>query len=60
MTPEPLPPDDPLMRLEAEGKATLTPHSANSAVEVRRAIVKLSVQNILAGLRGEAMPMEVS
>lgn len=56
MTPEPLPPGHELARLP---NATLTPHMASSATEVRMAMTRLAVDNVVAALEGEDMPKSV-
>lgn len=54
--PEPLPGDHKLLTLP---NVTVTPHMASATVETRDAMALLTVDNILAGLRGEAMPAQV-
>jgi phosphoglycerate dehydrogenase-like enzyme len=47
---EPLPPDHPLRKTP---HLLLTPHNAFNAVEAAEAMSRLSVENVLAALRGE-------
>ena len=54
--PEPLPGDHKLLTLP---NVTVTPHIASATVETRDAMALLTVDNILAGLKGEAMPAQV-
>lgn len=54
--PEPLPRDHPLLSMD---NVTLTPHLGSAAAQTRRRMAELSVANLMAGLRGEAMPHEV-
>lgn len=54
--PEPLPGDHKLLTLP---NVTVTPHMASATVETRDAMALLTVDNILAGLKGEAMPAQV-
>lgn len=51
--PEPLPGDHPLLEF---GNCLVVPHIASASVRTRRAMSALAVDNLLAGLRGEAMP----
>lgn len=50
---EPIPPHDPLLTLP---NCIITPHIASASFATRRAMANLAVDNLLAGLRGEAMP----
>jgi glyoxylate reductase len=54
--PEPLPGEHRLLSLP---NVTVTPHMASATSETRDAIALLTVENILAGLRGEPMPTEI-
>ena len=51
--PEPLPRDHPLLALP---NVIITPHLGSATVETRRRMAELSVENLLAGLRGEVLP----
>ncbi len=53
MTPEPLPPDDPLMRAP---HLTTAPHLGSATVETRTRMAHLAVDGLLAGLAGEVPP----
>jgi glyoxylate reductase len=50
--PEPLPRDHPLLRME---NVIISPHLGSATMETRRRMAELSVANLLAGLRGEAL-----
>ncbi len=54
--PEPLPGDHKLLTLK---NVTITPHMASATKETRDAMAMLTVDNILAGLRGEPLPAQV-
>jgi glyoxylate reductase len=54
--PEPLPRDHPLLGMP---NVVVTPHLGSATVETRRRMAELSVQNLLAGLRGEPLVHEV-
>jgi glyoxylate reductase len=54
--PEPLPRDHPLLTMP---NVIITPHLGSATVETRRRMAELSVANLLAGLRGEALPHPV-
>ncbi|MEE6510879.1 hypothetical protein FKM82_031214, partial [Ascaphus truei] len=54
--PEPLPTDHPLFQLK---NCVILPHIASATVETRNAMAALAAKNLLAGLKGEAMPKEV-
>ena len=56
MTPEPLPPNDPLMSCPY---VTVTPHMGSKTWETRLAMGKLAVANIIAGLEGKPMPAPI-
>lgn len=55
--PEPLTPDHPLLGFP---NCLVTPHIASASVPTRRAMAGLAVRNLVAGLRGEEMPAELS
>ena len=55
--PEPLPRDHPLLSMP---NVIVTPHLGSATVETRRRMAELSVENLLAGLRGEPLPNPVS
>lgn len=55
--PEPLPRDHPLLRVRE--RLVIAPHRGSATVQSRRAMLDLTVRNLLAGLRGGAMPAEV-
>ena len=52
-TPEPLPPDDPLLRAP---NLVVTPHLGSSTEQTRIAMASLAVDNLLAALAGERPP----
>lgn len=54
--PEPLPGEHKLLSLE---NVTVTPHMASATKETRDAMARLTAENILAGLKGEALPAQV-
>jgi glyoxylate reductase len=54
--PEPLPVDSPLLELD---NLIITPHIASASYESRDQMAVLAAQNLLAGLRGEALPHAV-
>jgi glyoxylate reductase len=54
--PEPLPPEDPLLGLD---KLLITPHLGSASVQTRTRMAEMAAQNLLAALRGEAMPFSV-
>ena len=54
--PEPLPRDHPLLGMP---NVVITPHLGSATVETRRRMAELSVENLLAGLRGEPLPHPV-
>jgi glyoxylate reductase len=55
--PEPLPRDHPLLTMP---NVIITPHLGSATVETRRRMAEISVANLLAGLRGEALPHPVT
>ena len=54
--PEPLPRGHPLLTMP---NVVITPHLGSATVETRRRMAELSVENLLAGLEGRALPNEV-
>ena len=56
MTPEPLPPDHPLLKLP---NAVVIPHMGSATYRTRETMAVLTAQNILAALNGEPMPCQV-
>ncbi|XP_067686224.1 glyoxylate reductase/hydroxypyruvate reductase-like [Haliotis asinina] len=52
-SPEPLPADHPLLRLD---NCLVLPHLGSATVTTRNRMCNLTVSNILAGLNGEALP----
>jgi glyoxylate reductase len=55
--PEPLPRDHPLLQM---ANVIVTPHLGSATLETRRLMAEMSVANLLAGLRGEALPHAVA
>jgi glyoxylate reductase len=55
--PEPLPRDHPLLAMP---QVIITPHLGSATVETRRRMAELSVENLMAGLRGEPLPHPVT
>lgn len=49
--PEPLPRDHPLLR---QSNVVITPHLGSATYETRQKMAELSVENLVAGLRGDA------
>jgi glyoxylate reductase len=54
--PKPLPRDHELLRLLG---VVITPHLGSATEQTRRRMAELSVENLLAGLRGEPLPHQV-
>jgi glyoxylate reductase len=54
--PEPLPRGHPLLAMP---NVLITPHLGSATVETRRRMAELSVENLLAGLRGAPLPHRV-
>ncbi|MGH3650735.1 MAG: NAD(P)-dependent oxidoreductase, partial [Acidimicrobiia bacterium] len=54
--PEPLPPDHPLLSFE---NCLVVPHLASASVRTRMAMVRLAVDNLIAGLESRPMPAPV-
>jgi glyoxylate reductase len=55
--PEPLPRNHRLLSLP---NVVITPHLGSATVETRRRMAELSVENLMAGLRGEPLPYPVT
>ncbi|KAH8288639.1 hypothetical protein KR054_007006 [Drosophila jambulina] len=55
-TPEPLPLDDPLLKLE---NVVILPHIGSADIETRKEMSRITARNILAGLVGDKMEAEV-
>lgn len=55
-TPEPLPLDNPLLKLN---NVVILPHIGSSIIETRKKVSNITVENILAGLAGTEMIAEV-
>ena len=55
-SPEPLPRDHPLLRLD---NVTITPHLGSATEQTRRRMAEMSVENLLAGLSGRTLPFRV-
>ena len=51
--PEPLPPDHELYKL---ANCVIVPHIASATVDTRNAMARLCANNLLAGVKGEALP----
>jgi glyoxylate reductase len=54
--PEPLPRSHPVLNLP---NVIITPHLGSATVETRRRMAEMSVENLLAGLKGEPLPFQV-
>ena len=54
--PEPLPRDHPILKLD---NLTIVPHLGSATIETRQKMAEISVANLFAGLRGEALLHEV-
>ncbi|MEZ5393665.1 MAG: NAD(P)-dependent oxidoreductase [Bryobacterales bacterium] len=54
--PEPLPRDHPMLGLD---NVTIMPHLGSATVETRREMARNSVENLMRGLRGEALLNQV-
>jgi glyoxylate reductase len=54
--PEPLPRDHPILRLD---NLTITPHLGSATEQTRRRMAEVSIENLMAGLRGEPLPFRV-
>ncbi len=55
-TPEPLPPDHPLYRLD---NCLILPHIGSATEKARKAMARRAAANLLAGLRGQPLPWPV-
>lgn len=55
--PEPLPRDHPLLKLE---NLVIAPHLGSAAHRTRQRMLEMTVQNLSAGLAGQALPYQVS
>jgi glyoxylate/hydroxypyruvate reductase len=55
-TPEPLPTDSPLLKLD---NCVVLPHIGSATHMSRSAMSELTAKNILAGLKGQPMPNEI-
>jgi glyoxylate reductase len=55
--PEPLPPDDPLLRAP---NLIITPHIGSATQAARERMAELAVENLLAGLDGRPMPHQAN
>ena len=56
MSPEPLPPEHPLVHLP---NVTLLPHIGSATLETRSDMLRLGIDNLLAGLFDKPMPSEL-
>lgn len=54
--PEPLPRDHPLLSLP---NTIITPHSGSATLHTRKKMAQLTIDNIMAALKGEPMPKEL-
>lgn len=54
--PEPLPRDHPLLKLD---NVIITPHLGSATEQTRRRMAEVSIDNLLAGLEGRALPFQV-
>ncbi|MBW3668468.1 MAG: D-glycerate dehydrogenase [Actinobacteria bacterium] len=55
--PEPIPPNDPLVRHE---RCLIVPHIASASRATRAKMAEMAAANLLAGLRGEPLPTPVN
>jgi lactate dehydrogenase-like 2-hydroxyacid dehydrogenase len=55
-TPEPLPPDHPLLKLP---NCVILPHIASASYATRAKMATLAAQNIMAGVKGQPLPYPV-
>ncbi len=51
--PEPIQPDDPLLRLP---NCIIVPHIASASIATRNHMAEMAARNLLAGIRGERLP----
>ncbi len=56
-TPEPLPTDHPLLTLR---NCVVLPHIGSATIATRTRMAQMAAQNLIAGVRGEALPFGVS
>lgn len=56
-TPEPLPPDHPLLTLP---NCVVLPHIGSATIATRTRMAQMAAQNLIAGVRGEALPFAVT
>ena len=54
--PEPIPSDDPLVGLD---NCLIVPHIASASRATRGKMAEMAAANLIAGVRGEALPTEV-
>ncbi len=54
--PEPLPREHPLLK---QPNLTIAPHLGSATLETRQRMAEMSIENLLAGLRGDPLPHEV-
>lgn len=57
MTPEPLPLDHPLLKMD---NCVILPHIGSAAIETRQEMALITAKNVIAGLKGETMPFELN
>jgi lactate dehydrogenase-like 2-hydroxyacid dehydrogenase len=55
-TPEPLPPDHPLLTL---ANCVVLPHIGSATIATRTRMAQMAAQNLIAGVRGESLPYAV-
>jgi phosphoglycerate dehydrogenase-like enzyme len=56
-TPEPLPPDHPLLRLP---NCVVLPHIGSATIATREKMALMAAENLIAGVRGEPLPHPVA
>jgi len=56
MTPEPIPTDHPLTKLD---NCVLIPHVGSAGLQTRTKMTEMTVENLLAGLQGRPMPAQL-
>lgn len=56
MTPEPLPTDHPLTKLD---NCVLVPHLGSATIQTRGKMMQMTVENLLAGLQNQTMPAQI-
>ncbi len=52
-SPEPLPPDNPLLQLD---NLIVTPHIASASYATRSKMAEMAAKNLIAGIKGESLP----